>query len=109
MTAAEGPVVTIAAGRVRGFWRGTPGSPVSSAAFLGIPFARAPIGALRFAAPVPPEPWEDIAEAVEYGGTAQRGDPGMTLIPEPSIPGDATLNVNVFTPVPGDRSALLPV
>ena len=27
--------------------------------------------------------------------------PGITLIPEPSIPGDATLNVNVFTPVPG--------
>ncbi|MBS1697181.1 MAG: carboxylesterase/lipase family protein, partial [Actinobacteria bacterium] len=29
---------------------------------------------------------------------AQRGDPGVTLIPEPSIPGDGTLNVNVYTP-----------
>ena len=30
-------------------------------------------------------------------------------IPEPSIPGESTLNVNVFTPVPGDRDAGLPV
>ena len=105
----ETPIVAIAAGRVRGFWRGEPGTPGASAAFLGIPFAQAPVGELRFAAPVPPEPWDDIRDALEYGATAQRGDPGMTLIPEPSIPGEATLNVNVFTPVPGESDAALPV
>lgn len=105
----EPPVVTIALGKVRGLWRGTPGERGASAAFLGIPFAQAPVGDLRFAAPVPPEPWSGVRDAVEYGATAQRGDPGDTLIPEPSIPGDATLNVNVFTPVPGDASAALPV
>ena len=109
ITATEAPVVTIAPGRVRGFWRGTPGTPGASAAFLGIPFAKAPVGDLRFGAPVPPEPWDDIRDAVEYGATAQRGDKGITLIPEPSIPGDSTLNVNVFTPVPGDAEAALPV
>ena len=109
ITATEAPVVTIAPGRVRGFWRGTPGTPGASAAFLGIPFAQAPVGDLRFEAPVPPEPWDDIRDAVEYGATAQRGDPGITLIPEPSVPGDATLNVNVFTPVPGESDAALPV
>ena len=105
----EAPVVTIAPGKVRGVWRGTPGTPGASAAFLGIPFAQAPVGELRFAAPVAPEPWSGIHEAVEYGATAQRGDKGITLIPEPSIPGDSTLNVNVFTPVPGDSTAALPV
>ncbi|GAB2846174.1 carboxylesterase/lipase family protein [Microbacterium insulae] len=100
----EPPVVTIAPGKVRGFWRGTPGERGASAAFLGIPFAQAPVGDLRFAAPVPPEPWTDVRDAVEYGPTAQRGDPGDTLIPEPSIPGEATLNVNVFTPTPGPGS-----
>lgn len=109
ITATEAPVVTIAPGRVRGFWRGTPGTPGASAAFLGIPFAKAPVGELRFEAPVPPEPWDDIREAVAFGATAQRGDVGITLIPEPSVPGDATLNVNVFTPVPGDTDAALPV
>lgn len=33
----------------------------------------------------------------------------MTAIPEPSYPGDATLNVNIFTPAPGDAGARLPV
>lgn len=77
---------------MRGFRRG--GTDV----FLGIPFARAPIGALRFAAPEPVEPWEGERDATEYGATAQRGDHGVTLIPEPSVPGDSTLNVNVFAP-----------
>ena len=39
---------------------------------------------------------------------SQRIDPGDTLIPEPAIPGDSTLNVNVFTPAPGG-DARLPV
>ena len=98
----EPPVVHTAAGAVRGIQR--PGS----AAFLGIPFAQAPIGDLRFAAPVPPEPWQGIRDATAYGPTPQRGDAGITLIPEPSVPGDATLNVNVFTPS-ADPAAALPV
>ncbi|MGL4256405.1 MAG: carboxylesterase/lipase family protein [Microbacterium sp.] len=102
----ESPVVRIAPGKVRGLWRGTPGERGASAAFLGIPFAQAPVGDLRFAAPVPPEPWKGVRDALEYGATAQRGDPGVTLIPEPSIQGDATLNVNVFTPSPGTDAAL---
>lgn len=88
------------AGRVRGVWRGVPGSAEASAAFLGVPFAEPPVGDLRFAAPVPKAPWEGVLDALEFGATAQRGDPGVTLIPEPSVSGDSTLNVNVFTPSP---------
>jgi len=102
---AEAETVT---GRVRGLWRGEPGAG-GSAAFLGIPFAKPPVGDLRFAAPVPAEPWEGVRDALEFGPTAQRGDPGVTLIPEPSVPGEATLNVNVFTPAPGGTDAALPV
>ena len=102
---AEADTVT---GRVRGLWRGEPGAG-GSAAFLGIPFAKPPVGPLRFAAPEPAEPWTGVRDALEFGATAQRGDPGVTLIPEPSIPGEATLNVNVFTPVPEDKDAALPV
>lgn len=105
----DGPVVLTARGRVRGLWRGEPGERVASAAFLGIPFAQPPVGDLRFAAPVPVQPWDDVRDAVEFGATAQRGDPGVTLIPEPSVPGDSTLNVNVFTPVPGATESPLPV
>ncbi|MFT3797417.1 carboxylesterase/lipase family protein [Microbacterium sp.] len=97
------------AGRVRGAWRDIPGTAVRSAAFLGIPFAKPPVGDLRFAAPVPVAPWEGVRDALAFGATAQRGDPGVTLIPEPSVPGPSTLNVNVFTPAPGDTAARLPV
>ncbi|WP_109209086.1 MULTISPECIES: carboxylesterase family protein [Microbacterium] len=101
-------VADTVAGQVRGFWRGEPGAG-GSAAFLGIPFAKPPVGALRFAAPVPMDPWEGVRDALAFGATAQRGDTGNTLIPEPSIPGHATLNVNVFTPAPGETDAALPV
>ncbi|KXP07892.1 carboxylesterase/lipase family protein [Tsukamurella pseudospumae] len=102
MTADGHPEVATDAGVVRGRWRPTTGGRGAprSAAFLGIPFAEPPVGDLRFAAPVPKAPWEGVLDAAAYGATAQRGDPGVVLIPEPSIPGDSTLNVNVFTPSP---------
>jgi para-nitrobenzyl esterase len=58
---------------VRGQWRGA--GAERSAAFLGIPFAEAPVGERRFAAPVR-ERWEGIRDAGAFGPTAQRGDPG---------------------------------
>ena len=101
---ADHPLVQTAEGTVRGVWRG------ASAAFLGIPFAEAPVGDLRFMAPVPRSRWTGVREAVEYGATAQRRPFGeVTAIPEPSIPGDDILTVNVFTPAPGDADAALPV
>jgi para-nitrobenzyl esterase len=104
MTPHPDPIVTIAPGQVRGAWRG------GSAAFLGIPFAQAPVDDLRFAAPVPPEPWGGVRDALTYGATAKREKPGeKTLIPEPAVPGASTLNVNVFTPAPGEADAALPV
>ena len=105
--------VTTAAGRVRGRWRPTTGGRGNprSAAFLGIPFAEPPVGPLRFQAPVPKAPWAGVRDALAFAPTAQRGDPGVTLIPEPSVPGEATLNVNVFTPSPTtvEADAGLPV
>ena len=103
MTQHPDPIVQISPGRVRGVWRD------GSAAFLGIPFAQPPVGELRFVAPIPPEPWDGVRDALDYGATANRTDPGDTLIPEPAIPGDSTLNVNVFTPRPGESEAALPV
>ncbi|GAA3625421.1 carboxylesterase/lipase family protein [Microlunatus ginsengisoli] len=98
------PTVRIEQGELRGVWRG------DSAAFLGIPFAEPPVGPNRFGAPVPAVGWQGVRDATTYGPTAQRRPFGeVTAIPEPSIPGAATLNVNVFTPAPGDPAAKLPV
>ncbi|MYS82673.1 carboxylesterase/lipase family protein [Embleya scabrispora] len=96
------PLVTTNLGPVQGFWEGR------SARFLGIPYAKPPVGDLRFAAPEAPEAWTEPLMATAYGPTAQRrafGD-GPTIIPEPSIPGDDVLGVNVFTPDPSPDAAL---
>lgn len=52
-----------------------------------------------------------MLDATRYGATPQRGQsPDVTLIPEPSVAGSSTLNVNVFTPTEalssGDGAAL---
>lgn len=92
-----GPVVRTPAGAVRGVWREHDG--VRSAAFLGIPYAAPPVGPRRFTAPAPPAPWDGERDATAYGPTPQRAALSpVTFIPEPSIPGDDTLSVNVFTP-----------
>lgn len=99
------PVVRTPAGAVRGVMLGD-----SNAAYLGIPYAEAPVGDLRFAAPVKRAPWDGVRDAGRYGATPLRDYMmGVTLIPEPSFPGEDTLLVNVFTPKPGDTSAKLPV
>ncbi|MBW1638095.1 carboxylesterase family protein [Microbacterium resistens] len=98
------PTVRTTAGTVRGEW-------VDGAArFLGIPYAEPPFGELRFQSPVPRRPWDGVLEARQYGPTPQRKALAeITTIPEPSIPGEDTLTVNVFTPRPGDSDAGLPV
>lgn len=73
-------------------------------AFLGIPYAADPYGPRRFAAPAPVPPWEGVRPATEYGPTALKtGYPAPIdrLLPEPAIPGEACLNLNVWTPDPG--------
>lgn len=96
--------VTTPVGTVRGIRRD------GGAAFLGIPFAKPPVGELRYAAPEPFGAWDGIRDATRHGATPQRKTlQEVTIIPEPSIPGESTLNLDVFTPHPGESGAGLPV
>jgi para-nitrobenzyl esterase len=96
----EHVTVETPAGAVRGSWRD------GSAAFLGIPFAEPPFGDLRFAAPEPRVSWSHLRDAVTYAPTPQREAlSAVTTIPEPSIPGEDILTVNVFTPRPRPSAA----
>ncbi|MDO4260009.1 MAG: carboxylesterase family protein [Actinomycetaceae bacterium] len=107
---ADPPIVHAPCGPLGGLWRPTSNPQRHSAAFLGIPFAQAPIGDLRFRAPVRALPWSEVRDATAYGPTPQRRPfADDTTIPEPSYPGTDTLNVNVFTPQPGNTEAALPV
>jgi para-nitrobenzyl esterase len=87
---------------------GTAGGSV--ARFLGIPFAEAPAGSLRFQPPVTGRRFAEPFDASAWGATPQRGTPhAFTTIPEPSIPGDDVLTLNVFTPEPPPAQGSLPV
>ncbi|MDO4243101.1 MAG: carboxylesterase family protein [Actinomyces sp.] len=109
------PVVEAPCGPVRGVWREvTTAAPASrfnrSAAFYGVPYAEAPVGPHRFMAPVPRFPWSEVLDATRPGASPQQTLMcGTTAVPEAVVPGEDTLNLNIFTPTPGQDEAALPV
>lgn len=55
--------------------------------FRGIPYAKAPVGELRYEPPLPPEPWDKVLDATSYRSSC--------------------LQINVFTRSPsGDEDCL---
>jgi para-nitrobenzyl esterase len=74
------------------------------ATFQGIPYAAPPFGANRFQPPQPAERWDGVREAFSYGPTVPKPPyfpPFDVLLPEPVIPGEDCLNLNIWTPDPG--------
>ncbi|XP_072940508.1 esterase E4-like [Epargyreus clarus] len=60
------PIVTIKQGKLRGSVdKLHDGTPYYS--FKGVPYAQPPIGPLRFKAPLPPNPWSGVYDALEHG------------------------------------------
>lgn len=99
----HGPAVVTRDGSVRGTVK------AGVHVFRGIPFARPPLGALRFAAPEPVAPWEGVRPAVTFGPRPPQTPTGFWVgdtVPEiadeagPSTGTDdrGWLTVNVWTP-----------
>ncbi|WP_344342955.1 carboxylesterase/lipase family protein [Agrococcus versicolor] len=102
-------VVATPSGRVRGRWErigSAHGAGRDVAAFRGIPYAEAPVDELRLAAPVPRVPWDGTRDALAFGATPQREADPRALIPEPSVPGDDTLTLSVWSPDPSPGAGL---
>ena len=101
MTDEEGAGVATTAGRVRGL------GSARATAFLGIPYAEAPVGARRWAAPVPRAAWEGTRDATQFGSACwqPRGGPLDGLVPGmgSADQGDDCLSLNVWTPKADDE------
>jgi para-nitrobenzyl esterase len=98
------PVVKTVDGKVRGL--------VSDgvASFKGISYAAPPFGPNRMRPPARAEAWDGVRDVVAYGPTVPKPPypaPYDQLLPEPVIAGDDCLNLNVWTPDPGQAG--LPV
>ncbi|AKZ56455.1 Carboxylesterase [Streptomyces ambofaciens ATCC 23877] len=96
-----GPVVRTHCGAVRG--QTSDGLTV----FRGIPFAEAPVGPGRFAAPRPARPWDGTRDAYAFGPPPPQ-DLGLAGPAGTHSGGEDWLTVNVWTPAP-DPAARRPV
>ena len=84
-----------------GVVRGVEGAGVR--AFLGVPYAKAPVGDLRWRGPRPPEPWHGVRDATRLGSDCVQalgrkailgGGGGLV------VGSEDCLFVNVYGPVP---------
>jgi para-nitrobenzyl esterase len=70
------------------------------AVFRGLPFARPPVGPLRFGPPEPPEPWSGVRDAARFGPSAAQN--GALVGPLMSLgisrTGEDCLYLNIWTP-----------
>ena len=76
--------------------------PYGSHAWKGIPYARPPLGELRWRAPRPAEPWEGVRAALAFGEACPQiasalGGPGGAGPGEP-LGSEDCLTLNVFAP-----------
>ncbi|XP_042293689.1 cocaine esterase [Sceloporus undulatus] len=107
------PEVATKHGRLRGTVANVKGVELPVKVFRGIPFARPPIGELRFSPPQPAEPWHHLREATANPPMCLQDLEWMdemskvlnTTIPKWPTSEDC-LYLNVFTP---DTEAKLPV
>jgi para-nitrobenzyl esterase len=88
---APGPIVHAPAGAVRG----TTDGPIR--VFRGIPYARPPVGELRWKPPVPLPPWNGVRDATAFGPACHQPPPRLSTIyaggPMPMSEDCLTLNV----------------
>ncbi|XP_070254682.1 liver carboxylesterase 1-like isoform X2 [Myotis yumanensis] len=94
------PVVDTVQGQVLGEYVSLEGFAQPVAVFLGVPFAKPPLGPLRFAPPQPAEPWTFVKNTTSYPPIKE------------NIPlkfSEDCLYLNIYTPADLKKKSRLPV
>lgn len=92
-------VVTTRSGKVLGYKVKELSTTVS--VFLGIPYARPPVGSLRFKKPKPIIPWKGLRDATRFGHQCIQYKPNRTYTPWISSDDNMSedcLTLNIWTP-----------
>uniref|UniRef100_I3ME46 Carboxylic ester hydrolase n=1 Tax=Ictidomys tridecemlineatus TaxID=43179 RepID=I3ME46_ICTTR len=111
------PIRTTHTGQVRGSLVHVKGTDAEVHTFLGIPFAKPPVGPLRFAAPEPPEPWSGVRDGTSHPAMCLQDAKAMNTqslkllnLTLPSIPmSEDCLYLNIYTPAHAHEGSNLPV
>ena len=90
--AGSAPTVKIDTGKLEGKSDGT------ITAFLGVPFAKPPVGDLRWKPPVKPAKWKGVRKATEFGSRCMQGRIYDDMIFRDPGPSEDCLYLNVWTP-----------
>ncbi|XP_017559630.1 cholinesterase-like [Pygocentrus nattereri] len=98
-------VVPTNKGKVQGVKLSEPGSNGSVVAFLGIPYAKPPLGKLRFSRPEPAEAWSGVWNATNFSSSCLQyvdakfpGFPGAEMWNPNTNLSEDCLYLNVWTP-----------
>ncbi|XP_075833003.1 carboxylesterase 1C-like isoform X3 [Microtus pennsylvanicus] len=112
------PIVNTVHGKVLGKYVSLEGFAQPVAVFLGVPFAKPPLGSLRFAPPEPAEPWSFVKNATSYPPMCSQDAVGGQVLSElftnrkESIPlkfSEDCLYLNIYTPADLRKNIRLPV
>ncbi|XP_038004124.1 fatty acyl-CoA hydrolase precursor, medium chain-like [Motacilla alba alba] len=118
LVATEQPEAETKYGRVRGFQFKVDTADRTVNVFLGLPFAKPPVGSLRFSEPQPPEPWEGVRDATSYPPMCLQDQvqgqiiSNMVTNRKEKVPlqvSEDCLYLNVYSPVSTGKKEKLPV
>ncbi|XP_077888569.1 cocaine esterase [Ictidomys tridecemlineatus] len=111
------PIRTTHTGQVRGSLVHVKETEVGVHTFLGIPFAKPPVGPLRFAAPEPPEPWSGVRDGTSHPAMCLQNTDALNLealnlgskILPPVPMSEDCLYLSIYAPAHAREGSNLPV
>ena len=103
MRAADTPSATIDSGKLRG----KSSNDGAIHIFLGIPFAAPPVGPLRWKAPQPVAPWNDVRDATTFGSRCMQPQILKDVVFRDPGQSEDCLTLNIWAPA--TDAAKLPV